>query len=99
MKKTVVEIMEIASEEKKRREIKWGCNLCFYVLIDAGNFYCVGYKYKNPEDEGIIPSHNHIDIDAETGKILIAKPYRPWSEYGKKLDAGKKLEIPEEFLK
>ena len=97
MRKSVNEVMQIASRELRKKEKQWNCGLSFYVLIDAADFYTVGYKHKDPENNGLFGDQMHFDIDAKTGELLVPRPYLPWSEYGKKLDSGKRVEIPEEY--
>ena len=96
---SVDEVLEIAYSELKRISRKWKCEIYFSGLVDAGDFFVFGYRYKNEDDYWRVPHPPHIVIDAGTGELLIKPLPLHGTEFKKQISAGKKLEIPEKFLR
>ena len=94
---SVNEASEIAYRELKRISRKWKCEIYFSGLVDAGQFFVFGYRYKNEDDYWNVPHLPHIVVDAETGELLLKPKPLLGTEFKKQIDAGKRLEIPEEY--
>lgn len=97
-KLSVEEVSKIAFIELQRRSREWDCELFFSGLIDAGDFFVFGYRFKDIKNIWKATRPSNIVVDAETGKILPKPKPLPGTEFSNQIKAGKKLEIPEKYL-